>query len=283
MHARNLDFKEALRKEREAALALKREVDARTAAKKASQAVKDERLASKRMARQAAAGAKEAARQKRILKEKGKMRSRYKQSRGSKREQDVDAFVQVADTTPDSWEDAEDRAAGIDKESAGSIFDHPKRSKKYPIGGAKFDLDELNKPVPEAGTEGRWNKDLLSGKPSNISIAEKHQREHNIEANLFQAQITPFEPATGGNALDVDDEDKAASQIMAELNVDVDEKSCAAYDRFGQDDFFKQYLEEAANAKRTYLWEVMPRLIQEMMEWRDGMKLLEAAGVLQLE
>jgi hypothetical protein len=201
LHARNVAFKEALRRARENALQAKRAADLLKASKEANQKAKNERLAGKRGLRSRLLEEEQAKRQNEIAKE-----NRGNASRSGNRVEDSKRTggVKTSSIGLLDWEEMED-----DLEARGEVTteETPKPSKpqvKRPLQNKATartarpawddGLDE--RLVSDAEINGRWKTNLLSGgRSGSVSLAQKKQRDKNAVARMHKKTMALCEEA----------------------------------------------------------------------------------------
>lgn len=232
LHARNIAFKETLRKERERVLNAKRIFDAQNAVKQAAQQAKNERLAAGKQQTQEKeandkilADAKKATKQ-RNLKTKRDMRAQRRQPLASlpdtfdakpedpllalellaiSSEQSTtvhdtnDESIGAIATSPSTWEEHEDLLEAASSQTIlpakpqGPLQNKPTSTTAKPLWNPSLD-DRL---VSHAEISSRWDKALLSGggRSGSISLFQKKQREHNSSARAQKTALALCEEA----------------------------------------------------------------------------------------
>jgi hypothetical protein len=248
LHARNVEFREALRSAREKALQAKHATDLLKASKEANKKAKNERLAEKREHRSRMLKKEQEKRQKGIAKDDRNSPT----SKGS--------LVEEAEGTQEAeessrnlsdWEEMEDdlaaKAASQPDESQKLQRLPSKAQGKRPLQNettartARPTWDKAldERLVSDAETDGRWNTNLLSGgRSGSVSLGLKKQREKNAAARMHKKTMALCEeadrmlkPALTGNrtfsGLEEDD-------LMQSAFVRTEHKAQARTERFLQ-------------------------------------------------
>jgi curved DNA-binding protein CbpA len=206
LHARNVAFREELRRARENALQCKRAADLLKASKEANTKAKNERLAEKRELRSRLLEEEQVKRQIEITKERRGNASRS----GSVVEDSKPAEgARASSASLSDWEEMEDKLAakaglqedGTTQKPQGLPFEaqvkRPLQNKATARTARPAWDDGLDERlVSDAEINGRWNTNLLSGgRSGSVSLSQKKQRDSNAMARMHKATIALCEEA----------------------------------------------------------------------------------------
>ncbi|KAK3708392.1 hypothetical protein LTR37_011488 [Vermiconidia calcicola] len=268
LHARNIAFQEALRRERERAVKIKQAADAIEAAKRANKKVKDERLAKQREAR-ARLLEQGAARRDKKLQQKEQQRVQRCARTAEKNGEGLKALKTAKDQPLLDWEQKEDRLEAeaeyrraVIVEKKRQIFllkprsdrDPPRNTPTAATARLLWDYDFDERLVPDDEIKGRWDKKLLGGgRSGSVSFSQKRQKAYTAAARTHKRTLALCEEAdrmlkpalTGNRTFSALVEDK----LMEEAFIGMEAKAEARTDRILRlmdRDVVEQYLREDA-------------------------------------